>query len=501
MEDIRTTFILQVKTWLEKNKLVDADRHVVYQYFIGQCEQYGITEEEFYAEILRPAYRDAHFDLSEDPDPPNPKHTHVTIFGVKLQSLKMLGQVLFDNQAKSAAYFEDMSLIKSHVDTLDSGDEALAYASLYKGEQNQEKRYLKIVYHLNPKLPYRLGNKKYATLESIFEDAFEDKSLYDKLYNDFVAGKLAIWLDEVHAEHAGKISGGKSYNSFLRFVYKVDPAYPFYLGRELYANPHEIVLKAQKDLAFRKQLFEAVNSEQLFTWFDCIGRSDWQLQYQSEADKLAKKQLTGDDLIYASIHKLIRIIDPEIPAPKIKLSEKELIYTSLEASKPLTVPLKVELVNTGFVTVAITADTAIPGTGITQTNATFFDLTNAKELSFSLQVNPLVLTKDKLYSFHINVTTDYESLSIPVKLKAVFPLKTFLIYIGKYAAIGFVLLAGIRFALQSFTKSSEWLYPELIVTDLEASLPEFYPAFLFLFLLLCVLVAVTYPLIKKTEKI
>lgn len=501
MEEIREALILQVRTWLEENKLVNVEKHTAYRHFVGQCDQYGITEEQFYLEILSVAYKGAHFDLSEDPDPPNPKHTHVTIFGEKLHSLKKLGQVLFDNPQKSTAYFEDMSLIKSHLDALSTGDDALEYANIYKSESNPDKRYLKIVYHLNPKLPYRIGTKKFNTLEEIIEKAFEDRSLYNQLYNEYVLDKLWIWLNESDPERASTISGGRSYNAFLRFIYSINANYPFYLGSGLYANPQEIVEKAGKDIAFRQLVYEHLVNDQLFTWFDCIGWSDWQLQYIPVAERLAQKNLKEDNLAHASVQKLIRIIDKEIQEPKLKSSESQISYTNLEASKGLSVPITISLVNNGFVNVVITRDAVYDGIWLDQSEVTFFDLGNLREFSFNLMVAPLLLTKDKLYRFNIQLITDYEQLNIPVELKTVFPLKSFITYLVKYAAFFFVAFAGLRFALQSFTKNTEWLNSEWIVEDLENYLPNNYGIYIFLLLVFVALGLLAYPLIRKFEKI
>lgn len=502
MENPITVLTAQVRTYLIDLKLREPDRFQVYQHFYGQCEQFEISEEDFFKHVLNPAYRDINFDdLIDDPDPGNEKNTHVFIFGEKIHSLRRLGQVLFDNHQRSSEYLEDMSLIKNHVDTLSTGDDALEFARLYKSENEREKKYLRIIYRLNPKLPYRIADETMSTLESILEKGFQDQTFYNQVYNDFAAGKLLIWLSEVNKEQATKLSGGKSYNSFLRFVYAINNKYPFYMDTGLYSDPQQIVAKAQKDISFREELFRYIENDQLFTWFESVANSDWQVQYVSAAGKLTEQKLKDDQLIHESIEKLIQIVKPGVKVPMLKSSVEKLSFTGVEAGKKIEETIKLKLVGTGYLRAQINFDEKIPGISLNDSKVVFFDLNNQTEYQIILYINPLQLIKDKLYQFKIVIVTEYQRLEIPVEARTVFPVRTLFIHMAKYGAIGFAVMALFRFLLQSFTGTISWLKPDLITEDFANLVPSNHPTFIFLLFVFIIMIAGLYPLIKKVEEI
>lgn len=502
MENPINVLTEQVKTYLVDLKLREPDRFQIYQQFYGQCEQFEISEEDFFKNVLNPAYRDINFDdLIDDPDPRNEKNTHVFIFGEKIHSLKRLGQVLFDNHQRSNEYLEDMSLIKNHVDTLSTGDDALEFARLYRSENDSDKKFLRIVYRLNPKLPYRIGNEFISTLETLLERGFQDLFFYNLIYDDFASGKLLIWLSEVNGAVASMFSGGKSYNAFLRFVYSIDDKYPFYLGEELYANPEAIVGKLKINLLFRKMVYSYIQNDQLFTWFDSIGRFDWQISYVSAAAKLVEQKLKGDELINESVEKLINIISPETELPKLKTSIKKLTLLNIEAGKSIAESFQLKLTGRGYVKAKIMLDYPLIGISLDTKQVLLFDLNNKIERVIKINIDPLNLTKDKLYQFNIRVVTDYQILEIPVKLKTVFPLRSFITHLLKYGALGFLAMALFRFLLGAFTGNFSWLKSYLITSNLHEGLPSNYPAYIFLLFIFIVMVAGVFPLIKKVEKL
>jgi len=502
MEKPINVLTAQVRSYLVDLKLREPDKFQVYQHFLGQCVQFEINEEDFFKNVLRPAYLDINFDeLIEDPDPRNEKNTHVFIFGEKIHSLKRLGQVLFDNQNRSEEYLEDMSLLKNHVDTLSTGDDALEYAKLYKSENDKYKKFLRIVYRLNPKLPYRIANETLPTLENIFERGFQDQSFYNLIYNDFASGKLSIWLYEINHEMAGRSTGGKSHNAFLRFIYSINNNYPFYMGNELYATPKEIIDKAKINPAFRSELYTYIQNDMLFTWFDCLGRSDWQNQYVAASGKLLEAKLKGDELINESLEKLIQIVEPEVEKPKLKLSVQNITFDKIEAGKKIETIFELDLAGRGYVKARIALSPPTNGIWINTPQFIFFDLNHQNKCTIVLNIDPLQLTKDHLYQLNISIITDYQILEIPLEVRTVFPLRSFILHMAKYGALGFVALAFFRFLVQVFTGNTSWLKPELVTGNFEEVLPTNYPAYIFLLFLLILMVWGSFRLIKKIEKI
>lgn len=500
--DSKNVLINQVRDYLVEFKLWEADKYQVYQHFVAQCNQFGISEEEFFKEILRPAHASINFEeLIDDPDPRNEKNTSVLIFGEKIHSLKRLGQVLFDNPERLGEYFEDASLLKTHVDTLTTGDHALEYARLFREETEAEKRWLRVIYHLNPALPYRIGHTNFADLSSMLKEAFKDKSLYSLIYNDFVSGKLLVWLKECNPVEFDKISGGRSYNAYLRFIYGVDQAYPFYMEDNLFSSPYELVIRARQDISFRLLLYKYINNEQLFVWFDSIKQADWQLRYQPEVAKLVQEGMKGDELANAAVEKLIQIIDNSIVTPQLTADVSKLQFINIEAGKSVTATVVLKLTQPGFVKAAVSLDQLLEGVKIDRTEVAFFDLNGQTENTVTLFIDPVRLMKDKLYELKLSINTDYQKLVIPIEIKTIFPLGTFILYLAKYGLAGCVFLGFIRFILGLLIDSNTWLEPNLVNSNYGTSLPGNYLAYIFSLLVLIAGFFFGFKLVKKAEKI
>jgi hypothetical protein len=490
----------QVKTYLIEHKLEMPDKYKMYSLFSGQADQYGISENEFFMDVLRVAYSEIDWDsLVEDPDPRNDKGTHIIFAGQKIYSLKRLGQLLYENPALAKGYFEDMSLIKTHVDAIVSADEALLYAAIYKSEHNFTKRYLKIIYHLNPGLPYKVLGKAYEELSSLLNEAFNDYKVYEQVVNDFAGGTLQIWLNESNPQQANLFAGAKNYATFLMGVYNINPGWPFYIDGIAFSSPKAVFDKALVDRAFCKHVFELAMNDLLFVWFESIGKSDWAVQFAQYLKQ--ETNYTADEWPYAAVGRLIRIVNPKVPVPMLRSSVDQISILNIEAGNKMYLPVKVWLENQGLVKTNFQLGQVISGIGIDLHEYTFFDLDGKKEVTFNLETEPLQLTKDKLYVFDMIIKTEYQSLTIPVQLKVVFPFKIYLSAMAKYGAIGFGILALIRLMIAGLQNNNNWLEPTLIVTDLDNALPPNYFAYVGIFVFLMILLMAIWPIVRKIEKL
>lgn len=490
----------QVKTYLVGLKQREPDKYEVYQYFSSQCTQYGVTEEQFFKEVLGPAYKDIDFDeLIDDPDPRNEKNTYVLLFGERIHSLKRLGQLLFDRTDQQENYFEDMSLIKSHTDTLHSGDLALEYARLYKSVSDPQLRILNVIYHLNPKLPYRIDNELYASFADLLDKAFRDETFYRQLFREFSSGRLKVWLLAAKTEKEQLLPDTDGYLGFLSLIYLNYPHYPFYIEDKVYHTPQEIAGAAASDLLFRKAFYESALDQTFFTWAFYRGKQGWRADFQAVLLELDHQQVKGDERVAAAVQQLVRIISPEIKAPMLKISRERLDYVGIAASARVIVPLKLQLTTAGYVRALIQLSGAPEGVRTDLQQAYFFDLSGLTEADFSLSVDPLVLTKDKLYEFNIQITTEYQSITVPVAVQTMFPARAYLTYLVKYGASGALLFALIRFWLMTFTTAHTWMPPELLTAD--SMLPTDYPGYIIVVLFLVAALIAGFRLIRKTEKI
>jgi hypothetical protein len=499
---IRNLLIAQVREHLNGLPVTARVRELIYTHFLPQCDQYAIPEDVFYKEILKDAFKAAEPALAEDPDPPNKKGTFVKLFGITLHSLKRLGEVLFEDFSRAQVYFEDVTLLKAHVDTLEDADAAILFSDWYKTESDPGKRYLKICYRLNPGLAYRIGDELFNDVEDLLTAGFARRALMQEIFEEYRKGYLHCWL---HARSPDKFDPApvdKKIISFLTLVYAVNPAFPFFIAEELVQTPKELATRLQADLNIWAGLMTCWSNGQLAIWFDALGYPEWRGQLQKIIDQLSHaKQLEDDEKTYAAIQQLLFIIDPQVMRPLLGLGESKIEKINLSTTALVEIPVKVSLKTLGYVRVQFTLEPAHDGLCLDKTTDHFFDLTGRQETWVTLSVDPQLLVKNKTYKTDLLVITDYERLTIPVSVSVVFPLPTYLVYVGKYALLGALLFAALRWLIIAGTGQSEGLLPRIITMEVERSLPDNWPAFYWAFSAMLVSLIGSYFMIRKVEKI
>jgi hypothetical protein len=495
-------FIEQVRDHLRGLSLKDRIRELIYSHFLPQCAQNDISEDDFYKHILKQAFQEAEQPAEEDPDPPNAKGTSVKLFGTTVHSLKRLGEVLFEDAERQKIYFEDITFLKAHVDQLQDADSAMEYARLYKSELDPQKRHLKICYRLNPKLPYRIDTETFVGLKDLLNACFESRTLMNSAFKEYSQGRLHIWLHAQDPEMYPPLPDDQSVPSFLKLVYQTDPHYPFYIGGKLFDTPQEIVKAAQIELSLWNHLVTDYRNGTLPVWFDALGHADWRLKLQALVDSLPKNTKKGDqNLTYAFVQQLLLVMDPEVEKPEITVSETKIDLPALAATELIDIPIKVSLKNAGFVGIRFLLETTEHGLRLDQEKALLFDLKGHKDIVVNINIDPQRLVKDQLCNAVLKIFTDFESFSVPVTVKSVFPVRTYLIYLLKYALYGGTFFAMFRWMISALTQENSGLSPQIVTSQIERSLPMNWPVFYWVFLAMILSLVGSYFLVRKAEKI
>ncbi|PTQ92422.1 hypothetical protein C8P68_11222 [Mucilaginibacter yixingensis] len=480
----------------------DRVRESIYNHFLPQCDQFGLSEEDFYKLVLKPAFREADPAPEEDPDPPNSKGTSVKLFGTTIHSLKRLGEVLFEDPVRQQIYLEDSTLLKAHVDQLADADTAIAFALLYKSEADIEKRYLKICYRLNPGLPYRIKNQLFGQLPDLIDAAFAEKALMDQLYADFGQGRLHLWLHERDPQDYPVIPVEKKAAAFLTFIYNVNSAFPFAISGEFFYSPIELVAKAQKDLSFWPKLLTQCATGHLFIWFKAQGYPGWQDAFQKNINRIKWKKAGEDNhKDYTLIQQLLLLIDPDTICPQLAFNETKVELLALPATQTVEVILNVRLKTLGYVKAQIQLESEQPGITLDQSQIILFDLTGQNSTSLTLRIDPLKFGKNVLHQTSLQLVTDYENISLPVSINVVFPIRSYVLYLLKYAAFGALFFGVMRWLIAAGRGTSKGLPSAIINQQVGRSLPDNWPLFYWVFLLMLLSLLGSFLWIKKAEKI
>jgi hypothetical protein len=499
---IQNLLVDQVKEHLNQLSAKDRVREMIYAYFAPQCVQHEIAEDEFYKDILRPAYKRALPAPEEDHDPMNRNGNSVKIFGESIHSLKRLGSVLFEDPAREKIYFEDVTFLKGHVDSLEDADTAISYTLLYRSEHDTEKRYLKICYRLNPALPYRITGELFGNLDELLTAGFKSRSLMNHIYQDYGHGKLHIWLNTRDPEQFPMIPDEKSVVSFLGFVYQVNNQYPFYIEQELFTTPLELVTKAQQDLSFWEKLSKYSHNGNLFVWFDALGHTDWRMKFQDAATSVQQDDMIDQEgKICAIIQQLLYIIEPEAARPMIEVGKTKIEILNIPATESMEIRVKLSLKTLGFVQVRVALETVLDGISLNKDYTVLFDLNGQTDDEIILVVDPQRLAKNTEHQTVLKISSPYQLICVPIRLMTVFPIRTFVIHMIRYALLGALFFGFFRWFLSVCTGHVGSLAPAIITTSVSRSLPENYQAFFWVIVLLLTTLVLSIVAIKRIEKI
>ena len=457
--------------------------------------QFSFLLQEIHLSINWSALR----DQQEGPDRVlRPIH----IFGAEVRSLEKLGEVLFGNRVKAIKYLEDGVFLKENVTYLShqNVDLAMDMMELHAGDQDAERRFLRVCYQLNSRLPFRIGVASFSTVVEILERGWINHDFFLDIYRNFSIGHLQIWIYRLFPELASLLPSINNFPNFLSFLYDLNSNYPFYVGKELFLQPGDIVSKARKAGAFWKPLLASIDDNLLVIWLERKGMGQLMSNFKIKTSALRAVEKPSDDLSMYLVQKFLEALEPEVEVPSISVSVDKVSFLSIQA-KPLLQPIVVSLETKGYVRVTVGLDRDIPGITVSKTRFSLSDLHGEASVTLYFNVDPSKLIKNNLYTLSIIIHTDYQLIKIPVSLKTVFPVWGFALSLLKYGLLGAIFFGMIRLLVATASPQSGWLLPELAWDHIVAQVPINHAAYIFIFILAVVAPFLIWPRIKKIEQL
>jgi len=485
-----TLLIDQVILYLRSNPSAEPGR--VYSDHVAPCRNLGLSENDFYRKVLRHAARSvAPADGDEGIHEEEPvTGEYCKVAGKTITRLSELGQVLFDNASYSLKYLADGVLIKSNVDKLThDADLALEFQSIVDSEKDTYNRYLRVVYKLKPSLPFKTVTVSSANIQHLLIQGFANYQVWQEIKADFFNGRIKIWLEASKPDVAAHIHAHRTEQDFLQFVYKVDPAYPYYLSEKIFNEPKLLAAEAAENSSIWPALYQDIDKGHLETWFKPAEtiRTTNQLTKSYKSIKEEQKHELVQDFILSAAETPIQ--------PHINPSIKEISAPTIEASNTFERIFSLALESKGYVNAGVKLENAPEGVEITPATMQFFDLKDLTRHNMKLSVDPMRLVKNTEYNFKIIIATKFESITIPVTVGSSFPKTAFGIEVIKYAACGTLLFGGVRFLLASLLDVSGWLN-----NHGQSGLPKDYSSFIAVFLVLVAGLAGAGYFFKRFEK-
>lgn len=422
--------------------------------------------------------------------------------GTTVSTLEEVGEVTYYNKEKAYQRISNANYLPVVVTQLTNADKGFEFEEIITNEKDIDRRYLKILYHLNAYLPFRMDNAAFTNISQIFDMSFNDYDLYSKAFSSYQKGHLHIWLNESDPVNAGKLPAGFDYKSFLTFLYQVNNRHPFYLKTERFDTPEQLIKKALNDKSIWISIAEALTKGHIPLWFEGIGKHHWVAQYNAATESFIDSDYyNDDDKKMAAVQSLIQVVNAYSTLPRITSQPNHLKLLTIEGSRNSQHFIILKLENQGFVKAKINLDKQIDGIRIHQNTATFHSQAGMIENKITLEVEATKLVKNKIYSLNVFASTPYEKLTVPVDIKVVFPQKTFLIYLLKYAFFAALFFGGIRFITGFVTGGHIWMSNQYERNGSMQVPPEYFYGFILAFILLIAGIISSIFIIRKIEKI
>lgn len=417
--------------------------------------------------------------------------------GEKAHSLIELADISYKKPVDAKYYLRNANYLVPSITTLTkSASRADEFSKIIENEPDIDKRYLKVLYLLNPALPFRLNDLDFANINSLFNKTATDYNLFVAASESYNNRHIHIWLNQTDPVNAEKLTSGWDFNNFLQFLYKINNHHPFYLNLIKFDNPDQLMKQAETDASLWMKIADAAENQQLTTWFAGIGQNDLIDKYNKYKSNInGYNYYTEEDKKLAVVNYLINVVNPQLPDPKIESDQKEIKLLSIEGNKLVHHTISLELVTTGFAKAVYYFENPVDGISVSHSNFTFWSQNNAKADAVTVTVDASQLVRDKLYTVNLFINTEFERLTTPVEVKVVFPLKAYLTQLFKYSISGGIFFALIRYLTGVLAGNDSWFVPES--TDLPQ---KYFSYFIGLVIFLGSFISVLF-LIKRIEKI
>jgi hypothetical protein len=419
-----------------------------------------------------------------------------------------VGEVTFHNRQKAMNRIANANYIPVVVTQLTNADKGYEFEEIINREPDMDKRYLKIIYHLNPYLPFRIEDLQFTNISQVFDQSSRDHELFQEIASLYQKGHIHIWLKESDPVNALLLTDGYDYNNFLIFLYRVKPGHPFYLKGERFRTPEELTGRARGERLLWPAIAGAISNNQLPLWFIGINKYPWVQQHGETMKKFIDSKFhREDDLVMASVQSLIMTVDPSQLFPKIVADVEKIQLLQIEGSRPVNHPLTFRLKGEGFVKAIIYFENMVEGIHLNEQHLVFHSQAGQVEKQVQIMIDALRLTKNKVYQLKIVVFSVYEIIYIPLEIKVVFPKTAYFIQLAKYAVILGVFFGGVRFLLGELTGARTWMGLNFQLGGYmpmdadESYLPDdYFLFFIVLMILLAGLVSSVF-LVRKFEKL
>lgn len=423
--------------------------------------------------------------------------------GEKANTLGKLGDISFTNKDDAKYFLRNGNYLPGLVTALTkSASRADEFARIIEEEFDSEKRYLRILYKLNPNLPFRFEDELYTDVFVLLQKACETSTAYEALLETYRKGILQIWIQESDPLAARNLSTQYDLKSFLQFLYKTDPDLPFFIDKHRFATPESLADYAKKDFSIWPAIAESMAAKHIQEWFTGLGKEDWNDQI---ADSYAFILHTGyysePEIRLGMVQALFHIINLLSDKPRLQIDQQKVQLLSINGGVTVNHPIHINLKNEGYVKAKVYFKFIKEGISLNKDILEFNNLEGKLSENIDIIVDTVLLKKEELYNLDLVVSSVYEDIIIPVEIKVVFPKKAYITKLALYGFLTACYFGAFRFLLGVFTDYKGWLVHNPEIGNPDNIIGNSPLLSFFLFALFILGGIISFSLVKKYEKI
>jgi hypothetical protein len=421
----------------------------------------------------------------------------------KACTLEDLGDITFRRKFDSERFLKNTVFLPPLVIKLtNSASKADEFAKIIEEEFDSERRYLRILYKLNPHLPFRFEDELFIDIYVLLQKACESSQGFQALLESYRKGILQIWIQESDPAVASNLSTQYDLNSFLRFIYKTDATLPFFVENNRFQTPDALADYAKKDFSIWLDIAESMAAKNIQEWFKGIGKEDWNDQIADSYAFLSHAgYYTEHEIRLAMVQALFHIINLLSDKPRLKIDQVKVQLLSVNGGIVLNHRISISLKNEGYVKVKLYFKFKKDGISLSKDILEFNNLQGKVSESVDIIIDTFLLQKDQLYDLDLVVSSVYEDIVIPVETKVIFPKKA---YIAKLALYGFMTacyFGAFRFLLGVFLNYDGWLVHNSEIGNPDDVIGNSPLLSFFVFAMFILGALFSFKLVKKYEKI
>ncbi len=434
----------------------------------------------------------------------------VEVLGKEVQNLEQLGEVLFNNEIGAKEYIKN-DVLKGSIGAF-SADKANEYVSIQRQEKTEHLKYLRLIYRLNKKLPYRIKDKNVINAEGLANAIFIDPVIGKEHIKQ---GNIEVWFSECFKSEYEKLihirdSSESLEIAYLKVIYSFNNTLPYrFAGEFISSNLKELALKIDENKILWQKGKEELYHKHILIWLEHKGENKIINAWNKivEENQINFKEWS-DPLSDVGLEEFLHLLDKNLVQPELVISHDKIEFIKIPSGKVVNQEIKFSNITRGFLKIKIQFSKTLDGVTLDKTDLISSVHHDGIEQKMSMRIDSKSLKKGSLYRTTIEVeTTKKQQFSIPVIIKVVFPIVAYLLQLLKYALLGAGLFSGVRALFTKVLRGNSWLgqntnmtYREIVSMNTDISSNILYGV-IGCFLILIIGLTFSIFFIKKYEKI